>query len=149
MPNLPVNAVSLLNGGTVVGSGNPMPVSSSGTGTVTGNIGSLGITAPAPNAALGSLALSGTVVAGTLIASPGTALALYIGSLQIGNFGTAAGMITLNDTAASKFIVPAGGGNNPPAFAQPLAINVGTALTATLSAATGGTVVVNAQAIKA
>jgi|SRR6516164_618011 hypothetical protein len=70
----------------------------------------------------------------TVIATQGVGNRIYITSLQFGNSSGSTVVVLLNDTAGSNFIVPAGGGNNPP-LEVPLIMPVNTGLTFTPSLA--------------
>lgn len=65
----------------------------------------------------------------TGISAPAGSLKFYMTGLQCSNTGSTTSLITLNDTATSSFINPAGGGNNPP-FLVPLVWAANTAPTA-------------------
>lgn len=79
----------------------------------------------------------------TVIGAPQPTRALRIVAVQVKNAGATAGIVTLNDDAATVLIAPAGGGDNC-VFPIPLSLAVGTALIATVSA-TSTTIYVNAQ----
>jgi hypothetical protein len=63
-----------------------------------------------------------------VIPAQGAGSRIYVTSLQFGNSSGSTVVVSLNDTAGSNFIVPAGGGNNPP-LEVPLVMPVNTALT--------------------
>ena len=85
----------------------------------------------------------GNTTPATIIASQGAGNKTYVTSIQIGNTGNTTVMVQLNDSAASNFIAPAGGGSNVQ-FPVPLVTAVNTALQATLSGNTTS-VYINAQ----
>lgn len=69
-----------------------------------------------------------TTAATTLIAAPSTDQSLYVGAAQFGNTSASAATVTLNDTAATVLVVPAGSAISV-VFAPPLKVPIGTALT--------------------
>lgn len=90
---------------------------------------------------------STATTAATIIASPGTGVALFIGSAQFSNTSTTQAVVTLSDTKSTQLIVPANGGSNPTFHpALPLAAN--TALTFTTAPAVT-TLLASAQGHKA
>jgi hypothetical protein len=79
-----------------------------------------------------------------LISAPATTgLLLFITGLQFGNLSSSTVNVTLNDTASSVFIVPAGGGSNS-SLLVPLQVQANTTLTFTPSGAVN-TISANAQ----
>lgn len=94
----------------------------------------------------GFITSTGTAAA-TIIASPGTGVALFIGSAQFSNTSTAQAVVTLSDTKSTQLIVPANGGSNV-TFQPPLPLAANTPLTFTTSAATT-TILASAQGHKA
>lgn len=86
---------------------------------------------------------SGTSGALTLLAAGGASIKTYVTGLQLGTSNAAAGIVTLNDSASSVFIIPAAGGSNI-VFPTPLVTAANTALTATITGA-GATVYASAQ----
>lgn len=102
------------------------------------------------NFAPGGTSLRGSATASStsavvIIAAQGSTTKIYVTGLQFGNTSGSTIVVTLNDTAASQFIVPSGGGNNPSGFLVPLVLaTANTSLTFTPSLAVA-TVYANAQ----
>ena len=82
----------------------------------------------------GAISSTGTTAV-TIEAAPGANVKLYATSLQIGNTGTVTVAGTLNDSAATILVLPAGGGSNL-TLPAPLVWAANTAATITFSAAT-------------
>jgi hypothetical protein len=78
-----------------------------------------------------------------VIASINATNKIYITSMQLSNPSATTIVMTFNDPNKSNFIVPAGGGSNPP-FPVPLAFTLGSAVAFTCSVAIS-TAYVNAQ----
>jgi hypothetical protein len=92
----------------------------------------------------GSATTAGTAAV-TVIAAQGSTTKIYVTGLQFGNTSGSTVVVTLNDTAPSQFVVPAGGGNNPASFLVPLVLGTANAsLTMSVSLAVA-TIYVNAQ----
>jgi hypothetical protein len=121
-----------------------MPVDFAGTNTeqcFTG-AGSVIITyAPTPNMVRGATTASFTTT--ILIPQQGATARIYITGLQFGNTSSSTITVLLNDTAASDFIIPAGGGSNS-MYLVPLVVAAGTDLTFTPSGV-ATTIFANAQ----
>lgn len=83
------------------------------------------------NMVRGSQSATGTG-ATVVIATPGAGIRNYITSLQLSNTSATTVIVTMNDTSAAIFIVPAGGGSNL-TFPVPLVCNANTALTFTVA----------------
>ena len=125
------------------GSNTVLAVSGTGTGYAVGGGGST-IANPLPvngvvpsGATVVSAAGSSSTIASpiTLLAAPGVSLRNYVLAVQCSNTSATNLTVTLNDTAATQFIVPQTFGNNvaiPQGTYLHMALN--TALTATLSA---------------
>lgn len=89
--------------------------------------------------AIKELALRGSAsttanTATTLIAAQGASVKTYITGLQCSNTSATTTYVTMNDSASSVFIVPAGGGSNV-VFNVPLVTAANTALTFTAASA--------------
>lgn len=138
--------------GTVAITGTPtvavtgtVPVSGtiavSGTSAVSGTVAAtqsgawnMDINGGVANALRGFISHTGSTAA-TIIAAQGSGVSIFVGSLQIANTSSTTAVITLNDSASTQLIAPAGSGNNPN-FTPPLVVAANTALTATPNAAT-------------
>lgn len=79
------------------------------------------------NAVRGAASATGTTAV-SLIAAPAVEQSLYIGSAQFGNSSATVTTVTLNDTAASVFVVPATGQISLE-FTPPLKVGAGLPLT--------------------
>ena len=93
---------------------------------------------------------SGSIAANTTVAQTITGLAAlnattryYITSMQFGNTSASTILVTMNDVATSRFIVPAGGGSNV-RMGNPLVFGLNSAVVATCSVAVA-TAYINAQ----
>src|SRR6266481_5911146 len=87
-----------------------------------------------PENNLDGFVTSGTTAAVTLIASPGTALAINVTDLELSNTSTTQTVITLNNTVATQLVIPANGGREIH-FQTPIKLAAGNPLTFTMTPA--------------
>jgi hypothetical protein len=93
----------------------------------------------------GATTASGTAAV-VLIAAQNATTKIYVTGLQFGNTSGTTVVVELNDSALSNFIVPAGGGNNPPGFLVPLVLaSANASLTFSVLGTAVTTIYVNAQ----
>lgn len=97
-----------------------------------------------PENQLNGFASSTGTTATTLIASPGSAISIFLTDLEVSNSSSIASILTLNDPASIQLLVPAGGGREihlqtPVKLAAntPLTFTSGTAVSSILVGAQG------------
>jgi|SRR5580698_7648584 hypothetical protein len=123
-----------------------IPAGTNAIGTVSAlQVGTWTVNFAGAGISLRGAATASSTSAVVIIAAQNATTKIYVTGLQFGNTSGSTVVVTLNDSVASQFIVPAGGGNNPASFLVPLALATANAsLTFTPSLAVA-TVYVNAQ----